>query len=286
MGFFDSINDQEVANALFQAAKDWVKAKGGTNIIGPINLTTNDTCGLLIEGFDSPPVAMMPYNYAYYPDLVTNAGFQTKVDLRAYLVMENKASKRSVLLLEKLEERLNRSGIKIRQMNLKDFKNETEKIREIYNKAWDKNLGFVPFTEDEFNYAAKEMKMIVDPRYALLAEKDGKVIGFALGIPDINQILIKIKRGRLLPTGIFKLLFGLKKVNLIRVLMLGVLDEYRKLGIEACLYGRIIKNSGDGFTVKGAECSWMLDTNYMMNHAIEQINGELYKRYRLYEQAL
>lgn len=285
-GFFDSINDQEVANALFQAAKDWVKAKGGTNIIGPINLTTNDTCGLLIEGFDSPPVAMMPYNYAYYPDLVSNAGFQTKVDLRAYLVMENKASKRSVLLLEKLEERLNRSGIKIRQMNLKDFKNETEKIREIYNKAWDKNLGFVPFTEDEFNYAAKEMKMIVDPRYALLAEKDGKVIGFALGIPDINQILIKIKRGRLLPTGIFKLLFGLKKVNLIRVLMLGVLDEYRKLGIEACLYGRIIKNSGDGFTVKGAECSWMLDTNYMMNHAIEQINGELYKRYRLYEQAL
>ncbi|KKX48313.1 hypothetical protein [Sphingobacterium sp. IITKGP-BTPF85] len=144
----------------------------------------------------------------------------------------------------------------------------------------------MPFTEDEFNYAAKEMKMIVDPRYALLAEKDGKVIGFALGIPDINQILIKIKRGRLLPTGIFKLLFGLKKVNLIRVLMLGVLDEYRKLGIEACLYGRIIKNSGDGFTVKGAECSWMLDTNYMMNHAIEQINGELYKRYRLYEQAL
>lgn len=286
MGIFDSINDQEVANALFQAAKDWVKAKGGTNIVGPINLTTNDTCGLLVEGFDSPPVAMMPYNFAYYPDLVTNAGFQKKIDLRAYLVMENKASKRSVLLLEKLEERLNRSGIKIRQMNLKDFKNETERIREIYNKAWDKNLGFVPFTEDEFNYAAKEMKMIVDPRYALLAEKDGKVIGFALGIPDINQILIKIKRGRLLPTGIFKLLFGLKKVNLIRVLMLGVLDEYRKLGIEACLYGSIIKNSGDGFTVKGAECSWMLDTNYMMNHAIEQINGELYKRYRLYEQAL
>ncbi|UIR56386.1 hypothetical protein LZQ00_00825 [Sphingobacterium sp. SRCM116780] len=285
-GFFDTINDQEVANALFQAARDWVKAKGGNNIVGPINLTTNDTCGLLVEGFDSPPVAMMPYNFAYYPDLVTNAGFQQKVDLRAYLVMENKANKRSVLLLEKLEERLNRSGITIRQINLKDFKNETEKIREIYNKAWDKNLGFVPMTEDEFNYAAKDMKMIVDAKYALLAEKNGQVVGFALGVPDINQILIKIKRGRLFPTGIFKLLFGLKKVNLIRVLMLGVLDEYRKQGIEACLYGRIIKNSGDGFTVKGAECSWMLEHNYMMNHAIEQINGELYKRYRLYEQAL
>lgn len=285
-GFFDVINDQEVANALFAKAKEWVKAKGGNNIVGPINLSTNDSCGLLIEGFDSPPVAMMPYNFPYYIDLVTNAGFAHKVDLRAYLVMENKASKRSVQLLEKLEERLGRSGITLRQINLKDFKNEAIKIREIYNKAWDKNLGFVPMTEDEFDHAAKDMKMIVDPKYALVAEKDGKLIGFALGIPDVNQIQIKIKRGRLFPTGIFKLLFGLKKISLIRVLMLGVVDEYRKLGIEACLYGRIIKNSGDGHMVKGAECSWMLEHNYMMNHAIEQINGELYKRYRLYEQSL
>ncbi len=284
-GFFDVIHDQEVATELLKTAEAWVKSKGGNTIVGPINLTTNDSCGLLIDGFDLPPVAMMPYNFPYYMELISGAGFSHKIDLRAYMVRENTANQRSVLLLERLEERLKRSGIVLRQINLKDFKNEAEKIREVYNKAWDKNLGFVPMTEDEFNYAAKDLKMIVDPRFAILAEKDNKVIGFALGVPDINQILIKIRKGRLLPTGIFKLLFGMKKINLLRVLMLGVLDSYRKLGIEACLYGRIIKNS-HGTNIHGAECSWMLDSNYMMNHAIEQINGDLYKRYRLYQKAL
>lgn len=284
-GFFDCINDQEVATALLKTAEAWVKEKGGDTIVGPINLSTNDTCGLLIDGFDLPPVAMMPYNYPYYIDLIEGAGFGKKTDLRAYLVTEKTANQRSVLLLERLQQRLERSGIVLRQMNLKDFKNEAEKIRQVYNKAWDKNLGFVPMTEDEFNHAAKDLKMIVDPRFAIIAEKDNEVVGFALGIPDINQILRKIPRGRLFPTGIFKLLFGLKKVTLLRVMMLGVVDSYRKLGIEACLYGMIIRNSRNS-NVLGAECSWMLEENYMMNHAIEQINGELYKQYRLYQKSI
>jgi len=284
-GFFDSINDQEVADTLFKTAEDWVKDKGANLIVGPINLTTNDTVGLLVEGFDRPPMAMMPYNSPYYLDLLTNAGYAKKVDLRAYLVNKANANHRSVLLLDKLEARLERSGIKLRHINLKDFKNEAERIKKVYNKAWDKNLGFVPMTDDEFNHTAKDLKMIVDPKYCVLAVKGDEVIGFALGIPNVNEIQINIKKGRLFPTGIFKLLFGKKKIKSLRVLMLGVLENYRKLGIEACLYGRIIKEALPSGIVE-AECSWMLDHNYMMNHAIEQINADFYKRYRLYEKAV
>lgn len=284
-GFFDCINDQEVANKLFDTAKAWVKEKGGDKIVGPINLSTNETCGLLIEGFDRPPVAMMTYNYPYYMDLIDNYGFTKQVDLRAYEILTENANTRSVLLLDKLEERLKRSGIILRLIDLKNFKSEAEKIKKVYNKAWDKNLGFVPMTDEEFAYIAKDLKMIVDQNYCIIAEKVNEIVGFAVGIPNINEIQIKIKRGRLLPTGIFKLLFGRKKIKTLRVMMLGVLEEYRKLGIEACLYGRIIKNAKQ-HGIKGAECSWMLDHNYMMNHAIEQINGNLYKRYRIYEKLI
>jgi len=284
-GFFDCINDQEVANALFETAEKWVKAKGGEKLTGPINLSTNETCGLLIDGFDRPPVAMMPYNYPYYMDLIDRGGFSKQVDLRAYQVTTETANMRSVKLLERLEERLKRSGIILRQIDLKNFKSEADKIKKVYNEAWDKNLGFVPMTDEEFAWIAKDLKMIVDPDFCIIAEKDNEIIGFSVGIPNINEVLIKIKRGRLLPTGIFKLLFGKKKIKSLRVMMLGVLENYRKLGIEACLYGRIIKNAAPR-GIKGAECSWMLEHNYMMNHAIEQINGELYKQYRIYEKSI
>ncbi len=284
-GFFDCINDQNVANALFDQVITWIKDKGGNRAVGPINLTTNDTCGLLVEGFDRPPMAMMTYNFPYYEDLITNYGFAKKEDLRAYYVSTERVSGRALDLMDRLEARLNRSGITLRQINLKDFKNEAEKIKAVYNKAWDKNLGFVPMTDEEFSHTAKDLKMIVNPQYAIIAEKDDKIIAFVLGVPDINQIQIKIKRGRLLPTGIFKLLFGRKKIDQVRVLMLGVLEPYRKLGIEACLYGKLIRN-GKKSNLKGAECSWMLDSNYLMNNAIEQINGELYKRYRLFEKSV
>ncbi len=284
-GFFDCIDSQKVANALLKTAEDWVKAKGGDKLVGPINLSTNETCGLLIEGFDTPPVAMMTYNYPYYIDLIDNYGFSKQVDLRAYDVRTETANLRSVALLEKLEERLKRSGIILREINLKDFKNEAEKIKKVYNQAWDKNLGFVPMTDDEFAWVAKDLKMIVDPSFCIIAEKDNEIVGFSVGIPNINEILIKIKRGRLLPTGIFKLLFGKKNIKTLRVMMLGVLEPYRKLGIEACLYGRIIKNAKPK-GIEGAECSWMLEHNYMMNHAIEQINGKLTKSYRIYEKSI
>lgn len=284
-GFFDCINDAETASLLTGAVTSWLREQGVETCIGPVNFSTNETCGLLIQGFELPPMAMMPYNSPYYLTLLEGAGFRKKVDLFAYYVSYDKHNDRSVRLLATLQERLKRNNIVIRTINMKNFKQDVERVRELYNSAWDKNLGFVPMTNEEFDHMAKDLKLILNPDFCLIAEQEGKVVGMALGIPNINQILIKIKRGRLLPFGIFKLLTGMKKINELRVLLLGVNEGYRKLGIEACLYGMIIKNALT-HNIKGAECSWMLEDNHLMNKAIEQINGELYKKYRILEKSI
>lgn len=284
-GFFDCINDATVAKQLFEAAQDWLRQKGLTKVLGPVNFSTNEVCGLLIEGFDGPPVAMMPYNAQYYLPLLEQIGFQKNVDLRAYRYTAGNYSERSVKLLDRIEERLMRNDIILRKINMKKFKEECNAVREVYNKAWDKNLGFVPMTDKEFDYTANDLKMILDPEFCILAEQHGKIVGFALAIPDINQILIKIKRGRLFPTGLIKLLANKKKIDGIRILLLGVVDGYRKMGIEACLYGRIIKHF-KAKNMKYAEASWTLDHNDLINKPIEDIGGKLYRKYRILEKAI
>ncbi|HEY0175579.1 MAG TPA: hypothetical protein VGC08_04315 [Pedobacter sp.] len=284
-GFFDVINDVESAQLLISTAEKWLRDKKVETIIGPVNFSTNEACGLLIEGFTLPPVVMMPYNAPYYADLLEKAGFAKRVDLIAWRWEGDAYDDRSVKLLERLEERLTRSNITIRKINMKKFKEESLKLREVYNKAWDKNMGFVPLNNEEYDYQAKDLKMILDPDFCYVAEQDGKIVGFGAAIPDINQIQQKIKRGRLLPTGIFKLLFGLKKVTGIRILLLGVVEGYRKLGIEACIYGNIIKTyKRKGF--KYAEAGWTLEHNDLVNNAIKAIKGDPYKKYRIYEKTL
>jgi GNAT superfamily N-acetyltransferase len=284
-GFFECINDLEAASALFNVAEQWLKEQGATTIIGPVNPSTNEPCGLLIEGFDNPPLAMMTYNKPYYTSLMNMLALKKKVDLLAYDISRETVGNRPLLLEERLLKRLRQKQITIRPVNKKDLANEAAKVREVYNSAWDKNLGFVPMTDKEFSYLAKDLKMVLDEELCLIAEHNGRQIGFALAIPDINQILIKVRRGRLLPTGIFKLLFNMKKINRIRVLALGVNKEYRKLGIEACFYAAITKRV-DARRMKGAEASWILEHNEMMNKGIESMNGRVYKRYRIYEKPL
>lgn len=284
-GFFDCVDDVAVSKALFTEAEKWLKAKGLLTMIGPVNPSTNETVGLLIDGFDKPAVAMMTYNSPYYINLIEQNGFHKKVDLFAYDIRTDTVSDRAVKLKEALLKRLEQKNITIRRINKKDFKNEVNKVREIYNCAWDQNLGFVPMTEDEFNYLAKDLKMILDPDFCLVAEQQGKMVGFALAIPDVNQIQIKINKGRLLPTGIFKLLFGLKKISYVRIITLGVIEEYRKLGIEACFYASIIQNAAKK-KIQGGEASWILENNELMNKAMENINGRVYKTYRIYEKAI
>ncbi|MBL0739639.1 hypothetical protein [Chryseolinea lacunae] len=284
-GFYDAVNDGEINALLFQEAEKWLREQKVKTIIGPVNFSTNETCGLLIAGYDSPPFAMMTYNKEYYESLVDQAGFRKKVDLVAYRFGEDGYDDKSVRLKEALIARLKNKGITLRTVNKKNFDEEVVKIREVYNSAWDRNLGFVPMTDKEFDYLAKDMKMILDTDFCMVAEKDGKVIGFSLAIPDINQLLITIRKGRLLPFGLFKLLFGLKKINGIRVLALGVLDGYRKLGIEACFYALIIE-AYRRKKYKRAEASWILENNDLMNTALQHIKGVPYKRYRIFEKAL
>src|SRR4051812_16199251 len=169
-GFFDCINDQETANMLLKVASEWLKDKGVTQkFLGPVNFSTNEPCGLLVEGFDSPPVLMQTYNAPYYAQLIEGFGFEKDVDLIAWHWDGNNYDDKSVRLLNALQERLKRNNIVIRKVDLKNFKEETIKLREVYNSAWDQNTGFVPLTDEEFDYLAKDLKLILDPEFALVA---------------------------------------------------------------------------------------------------------------------
>lgn len=284
-GFFECVDDVHIAATLIGTAEAWLQDQGATTIIGPVNPSTNEPCGLLVDGFDKPALAMMVYNKPYYPALLEAVGLQKKVDLLAYDIDLADIGDRPVRLEEKLRSRLQQKQITIRPIRKKDIATEARQVREVYNAAWDENLGFVPMTDNEFNYLAKDLKMVLDEGMCLVAEHNGEQIGFALAIPDINEVLIKVKRGRLLPTGIFKLLFGMKRISRVRVLALGVKQEYRKLGIEACFYAGIIRRVKERGML-GGECSWILEHNELMNKGIQSMNGKVYKRYRIYEKPL
>jgi len=280
-GMFDVVDDYEVAKALLDWATEWIKNEGLNKVIGPANFTTNDTAGLLVEGFDSPPVVQMTYNKSYYADFLERYGFTKQQDLLAYFIKSKNSNMRVFDLTQSLQERLEKRGIFIRQVNMKKFAQEVDRLHEIYVAAWDKNWGFVPPTKKEFEHLAEGMKLIIDSDFVYIAEKDQEPIGFVVAIPDVNIVTRTIKRGRLLPTGIFKLLFGKSKINRVRVILMGIKEEYRRLGIEGVFYANLIRTALD----KGydeAEASWILENNQAMRAGLERFNMKAYKRYRMY----
>lgn len=280
-GFFDCIDQYDVAKKLLDTACDWCKAKGLTQVLGPTNLTTNDPLGVLVQGYDRPPVILTTYNKPYYNDFLDRYGFKKKMDLLAYYLVEESVDRRSIKLSKSIEQRLAKKGITIRTANMKDFYNEAKRFMKVYQSAWSENWGFVPPTEDEIKHIADSLKLVVDPEFALFAEHEGNTIGFALALPNINEVTINFRKGRLLPFNIFKLLLGKSKLRLLRIFALGVEAPYRKMGIEGVFYGRII---GRGIE-KGynqAEASWILEDNVMMNQGLINLNAKEYKRYRIY----
>jgi GNAT superfamily N-acetyltransferase len=280
-GFFDCINNQSVADLLLDKAMEFAKSKGATALHGPTNFNTNDTAGLLVEGFDSPPVVQMTYNFSYYKSLIEHYGFEKDMDMFAFWIPEVTVSEKSLNLSDRLKERLANKGITFRNVNMKKFKTEINGIKEIYREAWEKNWGFVPPTDEEFEFLAEGLKLIVDDRFVFICEDKGKMVGFAVALPDINEIMINVKRGRIFPFGIFKLLFGKKKTSKVRVLLLGVIEDYRKMGIEAVMYASLISNTRK-FGKLGGEASWVLESNEMMVKGAENLNGQKYKTYRIY----
>ncbi len=285
-GFFDVIEDYAVAEALLNTAKEWCKQKGLSNMIGPVNFSTNDTCGMLIDSYDVPPVILMTYNKKYYNDFVERFGFRKKMDLLAYRIgTKENMNQRVIAMRPLLENRLKRDGIVIRKFNMKNFKSEVDKLHEVYNAAWEKNWGFVPMTKEEFRFAASDMKAIVDTDFAYVAEHNGKAIGFALTVPNLNEVTINIKKGRLFPTGLFTLLMNQKKVKSVRIITLGVIEGYRKSGIDACFYAMNLEAAAKK-GIEYGEASWILENNDLMNKALLHIGGKVYKKYRLYEMGL
>lgn len=284
-GFFDAIEDYEVAEALLDTVADWLKERGLEKLTGPENYSTNETCGTLIEGYDSSPTIMMPYNKPYYKEFLEKYGFEKDMDLLSYIIYTKDVPNKLIRLSTAILERLNSKGITIRKINMSRFSEEIDKIIQIYNSAWEKNWGFVPMTDEEFRHAAKDMKQIVDPDFVLIAEHGDKPIGFSLSIPDMNVPLKKLKKGRLLPFGLFKLLYYKRKINRVRVVTLGLVEGYRKMGIDAYFYMKAFEEAKNKGMLYG-EASWVLENNQMMNKAIENINGKVYKKHRLFKKAI
>ncbi len=284
-GFLDFVENQDVLDLLLATAERYCKEKGANKIMGPTNFSTNDTATVLVDGFDAPPQVQMTYNYSYYPPMLEKSGYGKEMDFYAYLLKTSEVSDKSIQLSERLYSRLQTRGIVIRKIEMKNWNKEVELIRKIYRSAWEKNWGFVPPTDEEFSFLAEGLKMIFDDRFAYIAEHEGKVVGFAVALPNINEIMINSNRGRLLPFTIFKLLFGKKKVKTVRVILLGVVEDYRKMGIEAVFFAKMIQTARANQVFAG-EASWILENNVMMVKAAENLNGEAYKTYRIYSKTL
>jgi GNAT superfamily N-acetyltransferase len=286
-GFIEAPDDPEVFGALLETAEDWVRKRGRDRLIGPMDFTTNDECGLLIEGYDIDPMILQPWHPPYYRERVEALGYDKTMDLLMWDIEmgELKQGDRFADAIHAVADRVeSEHGITVRNMNRRDLEAEIGRFMEVYNSAWEKNWGFVPITDEEVAFQAKNLKQILDERWAFIADRDGEVLGAALSLPDINQVTRKMG-GRLLPFGWLRFLLGKRKIDRVRVFALGVKPEYQHTGIAARFYVRHIETAAET-GVSGAETGWILETNEPMNRAMEGMGGHVVKRYRLYEKQL
>ncbi len=285
-GFFECFDDQEVADALFARAKAFLAERGRVDMIGPFDLSTNYQAGLLVDSFDSAPGVQMPYNPPYYEGLITGAGLEQRKDLwQWWLSTGTPIPEKVVRVAKKVAER---NSVEIRSMDLNKWDDEVTRVLEIYNDAWEQNWGFVPVGEKEFRHIAADLKMVVKPELALMAEIDGEPIAFCITIMDMNQALDGLD-GKLVPTGLFKLLWRteIKKdfVNRGRLIVMGIKSGYRRRGADSILFVKT-HEAANALGWTGAEIGWTLDDNDMVNRAIEAMHGTKVKTYRVFGAAL
>ena len=287
-GFFETAEDPEVVRALFGAAEEWARGKGRERILGPMDFTTNDEIGILIEGFERQPMILEPWHPPYYQRLIEADGFAKAMDvlmweLRMGQLKEGERVDPSIH--EAAGKALHDEGITIRNMRKRDMAAEVRRFMDVYNEAWGDNWGFVPITDAEVEFQAKNLKQVLDEEWTFMAEKDGEVIGAALTLPDINQVMAGLN-GRLLPFGWAKFLLGKRKIDRLRVFALGVKHDYRHTGVAAGLYLEHIKMAALPDKIHWGEMGWILETNKPMNRAMEGMGGKIVKKYRLYERQL
>ncbi|MGD2252150.1 MAG: hypothetical protein PVF70_04460 [Anaerolineales bacterium] len=290
-GFFEVLEDPEAAEALLRTAETWAGEAGHDSLLGPAQFSTNDECGLLIDGFDDPPRILMTYNPPRYRDYLEAAGFIKAMDLWAYKLtthdfMQN-VPKKLVRVVEKVRKR---GKFHVRCLDMKRFDEEVEGVKKIYNSSWERNWGFVPMTDPEFDRLASELKQILDPELVVIVEHDGEMIGFGLSLPDLNQPLLKAypRAGTPEILTMLKLAWYWKvrrQVDWVRVFALGVLPEFRGTGVDALMYFETAERTmAKGYYA--AEMSWILENNIMMNRGIRLLGGKVYKTHRMFEKSV
>jgi len=285
-GLFECIDDRNVAAALFEAAVNWLRQKGRTEMMGPIDYSTNYVCGLLIDGFQFAPTILTAHNPPYYRELIERCGFTKAKDWYAWWFAD---PAKAVTHLRRFAERVRRRWpVTIRSANLKNIREESRRLRQIYNQAWEKNWGFVPFTEAEFEFMTREMKPLLMPEFAWIAEMGNEPIGFTLCLPDIN-VALRHLNGRLtrfgFPIGLIKLLFYKRRIRKGRLIALGVIEKYRRAGVAEMLVLRVMEETMIKRGITG-ELSMTLEDNFMINRFLEAIGATKYKTYRIFKRIL
>ena len=280
-GFYDYIDSKEVAAALLDKVKQFLAPEKYDSLMGPVNFSTNETAGTLIDGYDSPPKIMMTYNKPYYDRIQQTLGLKKEMDLFAFYIPTDSVSDKSLRLSKMIEERLGRNGITIRNLSVKNIKEEIPGLHKVYNQAWENNWGFVPMSQTEMEFLASELKLIADEEFCYVAEHNGEAVGISISLPDINEITKGFSKGRLFPFNIIKLLMKKKSIKNVRIITTGVIDGYRKKGIEAIFFAKNIETARKK-NLEGGEASWVLEKNELMIGAAEKLNGQKYKTYRIY----
>jgi GNAT superfamily N-acetyltransferase len=281
-GLYESFDDLETAQALLDTVTEWGRERGMEILRGPTNLSMNDEPAFLLEGFDSPPVVMMPYNPEYYLELMEKCGLMKAKDLYAYYMSrEHHVISQIDMIVAKVKAEI---PLTVRTLDLKNIEEEAARVKYIYNNAWEKNWGFVPWTDKEIDYMAKKLKVVADPDLVIIAEHQGKPIAFALAFPNLNEAIKRIN-GKLTPLGILKFMHYRKKIKGIRAMVFGILKDYRHTGVSYMLYSELDKNSArKGY--EWCETSWQLEDNEPVNRFVESLGGKVYKKYRLFEKKI
>lgn len=280
-GFFDCVNDEGISNILLDACRDWLGKRGLSRMIGPEDFTTNDKIGILTRGYDKSPAFLMPYNYPYYPELLKQNGLEVVMNLYSYEINYQNLPPEIFKKAAQIEERLLNSGFKIRPINLKYFDDEISKLRKVYNDSNVDNWGFLPLDEIQFRYMANDLKKLIKSENVWVVEKDSRFIGYSLAVPDFNQVFKKIKNGRLFPSGWWYLLRPEKKINRCRVMILGVLPEFRNKGIDWCLYAHIAQYAKSSGHEIGEAC-YVMQSNRSMLKMLHVLGGKQVHDYAVY----
>ena len=280
-GFFESTDDPAVAGGLFAAAARWLRARGRDRMRGPVNPSINDEAGLLVDGFSTPSVLMMPHNPRYYPALVEGAGLVKAKDLLAFQSTSTALPERLVAATDVVRRR---HAVSLRPIDMKRFPEEVALVKRLFNAGWERNWGYVPLTDGEVDHLAGQLMPLVVPELVAFAEAEGEPIGFAAAIPDFNVALRKNPSGRLFP-GILGVLWASRRITRLRVILLGVLPAWQGRGVDALLYRHVWEN-GRARGFDWAEAGWVLEDNHAMINGLRRMGFEVYKTYRVYERPI